>query len=138
MKNVEICRKPGFFYPEIQFTLINHVTVDSILLLGAVYTLGFCVLKSIFWCSICTLSLCLVKRFHIVLRVSLNPPESQLNNKKLTGMLMIYIALLTMLMYSNVCTTSALGITTRGDKTQEDRQNISNFQNTKHQPLESS
>jgi hypothetical protein len=28
---VEICRKPGFFYPEIQFTLINHVTVDSIL-----------------------------------------------------------------------------------------------------------
>jgi hypothetical protein len=27
-------------------------------------------------------------------------------------MLMIYIALLTMLMYSNVCTTSALGITT--------------------------
>ena len=32
MENVEICRKPGFFYPESQFTLINNVTVDSILL----------------------------------------------------------------------------------------------------------
>ena len=32
MENVEICRKPGFFLPESQLPLINHVTVDSILL----------------------------------------------------------------------------------------------------------
>jgi hypothetical protein len=43
-------------------------------------------------------------------RVFLNPPESQLTIKKITGTLMINSALITMLTYSNADTSSALGL----------------------------
>jgi len=72
MKNVEICRKPGFFYPEIQFTLTNHVTVDSILL-----SVFESILPFIFM-SILSVASIIVIRKHIKFRMQFQAGRSSL------------------------------------------------------------